>query len=83
MNEQKLKKMHVIFKTVVSLIIIYTAIIKLLHIWPKGLNFAIPMFGVYYLFETIYNWKRDTDVAALSLLMTIIISAVSCAVFFL
>lgn len=82
-NERtKLEKILVIFKIVVSLIIIYASAMKLLNVWPKGLNFAIPLFGVYYILETIYNWKTDKDMAALSFFMAIIIIAVSCAVFF-
>ena len=46
------------------------------------MKFQIPLFGVYYILETIYNWNRDKDMAAISLLMTIIIGAISCAVFF-
>ena len=82
-NERtKLEKSLTIFKILVSLIILYASTMKLFHVWPKGLNAAIPLFGVYYILETIYNWKTDKDMAAISLLMTIIISAISCAVFF-
>lgn len=82
-NERtKLEKSLTISKILVSLIILYASAMKLLHVWPKGLNVAIPLFGVYYILETIYNWKTDKDKAAISFLMTIIISAISCAVFF-
>ena len=82
-NERtKLEKSLTIFKILVSLIILYASTMKLFHVWPKGLNVAIPLFGVYYILETIYNWKTDKDKAAISLLMTIIIGAISCAVFF-
>lgn len=83
-NERtKFEKILVISRTVVSLIIISASIMKFLNIWSNGLNLVIPLFAVYYLLETIYNWKTDKDMAALSLLMTIIIIAVSWAVFFL
>ena len=82
-NERtKLEKSLTIFKILVSLIILYASAMKLFHVWPKGLNVAIPLFALYYILETIYNWKTDKDMAAISLLMTIIISAISCAVFF-
>ena len=82
-NERtKLEKSRTISKILVSLIILYASTMKLFHVWPKGLNVAIPLFGVYYILETIYNWKTDKDKAAISLLMTIIIGAISCAVFF-
>ena len=82
-NERtKLEKSLTISKILVSLIILYASAMKLLNIWPKGLNVAIPLFGVYYILETIYNWNRDKDMAAISILMTIIIGAISCAVFF-
>lgn len=82
-NERtKLEKSLTISKILVSLIILYASAMKLLNIWPKGLNVAIPLFGVYYILETIYSWNRDKDMAAISLLMTIIIGAISCAVFF-
>ena len=82
-NERtKLEKSLTIFKILVSLTILYASTMKLFHVWPKGLNVAIPLFGVYYILETIYNWKTDKDMAAISLLMTIIIGAISCAVFF-
>ena len=82
-NERtKLEKSLTIFKILVSLIILYASTMKLFHVWPNGLNVAIPLFGVYYILETIYNWKTDKDMAAISLLMTIIIGAISCAVFF-
>ena len=82
-NERtKLEKSLTISKILVSLIILYASAMKLLNIWPKGLNVAIPFFGVYYILETIYSWNRDKDMAAISLLMTIIIGAISCAVFF-
>ena len=82
-NERtKLEKSLTIFKILVSLTILYASTMKLFHVWPKGLNVAIPLFALYYILETIYNWKTDKDMAAISLLMTIIISAISCAVFF-
>ena len=82
-NERtKLEKSRTISKILVSLIILYASTMKLFHVWPKGLNVAIPLFVVYYILETIYNWKTDKDKAAISLLMTIIIGAISCAVFF-
>ena len=82
-NERtKLEKSLVISRTVVSLIIIYASTMKLLNIWPKGLTIAIPLFGVYYILETIYNWKTDKDKAALYFFMAIIFIAVSCAVIF-
>ena len=82
-NERtKLEKSLTISKILVSLIILYASTMKLFHVWPKGLNVAIPLFVVYYILETIYNWKTDKDKAAISLLMTIIIGAISCAVFF-
>jgi len=56
---------------------------KFLNIWPAALNLAIPLFAIYYLLETVYYWKNDKDMAALSFFMTVIIAAVSCAVFFL
>ena len=79
----KLEKGLLISRTAVSLIIICASIMKLLNVWPNALNLAIPLFAVYYLLETIYNWKNNKDVAAFSLFMTIIVIAVSCAVFFL
>ena len=79
----KLEKGLLISRTVVSLIIICASIMKLLNVWPNALNLAIPLFAVYYLLETIYNGKNNKDVAAFSLFMTIIVIAVSCAVFFL
>ena len=79
----KLEKGLLISRTVVSLIIICASIMKLLNVWPNALNLAIPLFAVYYLLETIYNWKNNKDVAAFSLFMTIIVIAVSCVVFFL
>jgi hypothetical protein len=83
-NERtKLEKIIGISRIIVSLVIIYASIMKFINIWPKGLNIAIPLFALYYLLETIYNWKIDKDMAALSLIMTIIITVVSCAVFFL
>ena len=78
-----LEKCLLISRTVVSLIIICASIMKLLNVWPNALNLAIPLFAVYYLLETIYNWKNNKDVAAFSLFMTIIVIAVSCVVFFL
>ena len=82
-NERtKLEKSLTISKILVSLTILYASTMKLFHVWPKGLNVAIPLFAVYYILETIYNWKTDKDKAAISLLMTIIIGAISCAVFF-
>ena len=82
-NERtKLEKSLTIFKILVSLIILYASTMKLFHVWPKGLNVAIPLFALYYILETIYNWKTDKDMAAISLLMTIIIGAISCAIFF-
>ena len=78
----KIEKILAVLKLLVSLIIVYASTMKFFGIWPKALNVAIPLFAVYYLVETIYNWKRDTDMAAISLLMTVIISIISCAVFF-
>ena len=79
----KLEKGLLISRTAVSLIIICASIMKLLNVWPNALNLAIPLFAVYYLLETIYNWKNNKDVAAFSLFMAIIVIAVSCVVFFL
>lgn len=81
--QTKFEKILVISRLVVSLVILCASIMKFLNVWPKALNLAIPMFAVYYLLETIYNWKTNKDIAAFSLFMAIIIIAVSCAVFFL
>ena len=83
-NERtKIEKALVISRTAVSLVILCASVMKFLNIWPNALKLAIPLFAIYYLLETIYNWKANKDVAALSLFMAIIVIAVSCAVFFL
>lgn len=79
----KFEKILIIVKEIISLIIVCALIMRFLNLWSKALNLAIPLFVVYYLLETIYNWKTDKDKAAISLFMTILITAVSCAVFFL
>lgn len=82
-NEQtKFEKILSISRLVVYAILLCASIMKFLHLRFKALNIAIPLFAVYYLLETIYNWKTDKDMAAISLLMTIISSAVGCALLF-
>lgn len=82
-DRSKFEKIMTIARLVVSLVILLAAIMKYLNFWPDALNLAIPSFAVYYLLETIYNWKTDRDLAAFSLFMTVIIAAVSFIVFFL
>ena len=72
-----------ILKIIVSITILSASILKLFHVWPKGLNLAIPLFAVYYILETICSWKTNRDWAATSLFLAIIIAGISCAVFFL
>ena len=82
-NEQtKFEKILSIFRVVVYALLICASIMKFLNLRFKDLNLAIPLFAAYYLLETIYNWKTDKDMAAISLLMTIIIVAVGCALLF-
>ena len=82
-NEQtKFEKILTIFRVVVYALLICASIMKFLNLRFKALNLAIPLFAAYYLLETIYNWKTDKDMAAISLLMTIIIFAVGCALLF-
>lgn len=82
-NQTKAEKILAIFKSLVSVVIMSASIMKFLNFWPGALNLAIPLFAVYYLLETICNWKTNKDMAAFSLFMAIIVIAVSCAVFFL
>lgn len=77
------EKILTVARPTVSLVILCAGILKYLNLWPKALNLAIPLFGVYYLMETVGNWKTDKDVAAYSLFMAIFIAGVSCAVFLL
>ena len=83
-NEQtKFEKILSIFRVAVYALLICASIMKFLNLRFKALNLAIlPLFAAYYLLETIYNWKTDKDMAAISLLMTIIIIAVGCALLF-
>lgn len=76
-------KVMTVSRLIISLVILCASILKFLNLWSNGLNLAIPLFAVYYLLETVHNWKTDKDLAAFSLFMTIFITAVSCAVFFL
>jgi len=78
-----IEKALCLLKIMVSLVILGASCMKFLNIWPAALNLAIPLFAIYYLLETVYYWKNDKDMAALSFFMTVIIAAVSCAVFFL
>ena len=81
-NERtKLEKSLAISRTLVSLILLYASSMKLLNVWPKGLNVAIPLCDIYLILETIYNWKIDKDKAAFYFLMAIIATTISCAVF--
>ena len=77
------EKFLIISRLAVSVMIFCAAIMQFLNIWSDALNLAIPLFAVLYLLETICNWKIDKDMAAFYLFMTIIITAVSCIVFFL
>ena len=82
-NEQtKFEKILSIFRLVVYAVLIFASIMKFLNLRFKAENLAIPLFAAYYLLKTIYNWKTDKDMAAISLLMTIIIIAVGCALLF-
>ena len=77
------EKILAIARLTVSLVILCASILKYLNYWSNGLSLAIPLFAVYFLLETVCNWKTDKDLAATSLFMTIFIAAISCAVFFL
>ena len=79
----KFEKVLNIVKLAVTIVILCAAIMKFLNYWPKALGLAIPLFAVYYLLETIYNWKTNKDMAAIYLFITITVTAISCAVFFL
>lgn len=82
-EQTRSEKILGISRTLVSLTILFASIMKFLNLWSKALHLAIPLFAVYYLLETVFNWKTNKDLAAFSLFMSIIIIAVSCAVFFL
>lgn len=79
----KSEKILIISRLVVSFVIFCAVILDFLNLGSNALNLAIPLFAVSYLLETICNWKTDKDMAAFSLFMTIIITAVSCIVFLL
>ena len=82
-NEQtKFEKILSIIRVAVYALLICASIMPLLNLTFKAFNIAIPLFAAYYLLKTIYNWKKDKDMAAISLLMTIIIIAVGCALLF-
>ena len=82
-EQTKSEKILRIARLAVSLVILCSAILKFLNIWPRGLYLAIPLFGVYYILETICSWKTDKDMAAFYLFMAVIVLGISCAVFFL
>ena len=82
-DRTKFEKILCITRLAVYLVLLCASILKFLNFWPSALYLAIPLFALYYLLETIYNWKTDKDIAALSMFMAIIFIAVSCALFLL
>ena len=77
------EKILTVARPTVSLVILCAGILKYLNLWPKALNLAIPLFAVYYLLETVDSWNRDRDIAAIYLFSALILTALSCVVFFL
>ena len=61
-EERSSKKVRNIASIVVSLMIVWTVIGKFLDFGPNLLNLEIPLLCIYYLLETICNWKKDKDI---------------------
>ena len=77
------EKTIIIVQLIISFLAICMAILQFLDYWSDAVDFAIPLFGVYYLLETALSWKTDRDRAAFSLIIAIFILAVTFIVFFL
>ena len=64
-----------------SIIVLIAAVLKFCHIWPDGLNLAIPLMGVLQLLDAFLYWKKDRDQAAVSLFTAGFIGLVCIGVF--
>lgn len=82
-EKTRFEKILLIAKMAVSVLVLCAAALQLLHIWPDAFRFTVPMLGVLQLIEAALTWKNNPDQAIRSIIVAMLILAVSCAVFFL
>ena len=56
-----------VFIIVLSVAVIVLAALQLLGIWENSINVYEPLIGVVLLLQAVYHWKKNRNVAIISL----------------
>lgn len=78
-QKQTNDKVLSVISMICSISIIILACMQILGIWKTAINVFEPLLGVLMLIQAIQNWKKNKDVAKISLCAAILIFG--CAIF--
>lgn len=80
-QKQTNDKVLSVISMICSISIITLACMQLLGIWKNAINVFEPLLGVLMLIQAIQNWKKNKDVAKVSLCAAILILGYSIFIF--
>lgn len=82
-EREKIDKIIIILRIIISIVVMLAAIIQLLGIWNKAINIAVPLLGVLMIVQAIQEWKSSRGVAILGICSAIFIFICSFVAFFM
>ncbi len=82
-EREKIDKIIIILRIIISIVVMIAAIIQLLGIWNKAINIAVPLLGVLMIVQAIQEWKNSRGVAILGICSAIFIFVCSFVAFFI
>lgn len=76
-QKQRNEKILTVLGLICSISIIILAVLQILDIWNRTIDLIEILLGVLMLIQTIQNWKRNREVAFISLAAAIFIFLIS------
>lgn len=76
------EKTLVVFRIVVSLVVITFGTLQLSGVWADAINYAIPLVGVQLLVTSIQEWKQNRGSSIVGFVCAVFIFACAIVVFF-
>lgn len=80
-QKQTNDKVLSVISMICSISIIILACMQILGVWKTAINVFEPLLGVLMLIQAIQNWKKNKDVAKVSLFAAILILGYSIFIF--
>lgn len=76
-------KIITVFSVIVSLAVVFLAVLQIFEIWTQAIDLCIPLMGVNLLCSTYIQWNTSRKTAYFSLGCAVFVFACAIAVFFI